>query len=509
MRPSPARIEAPEPDAWLPILHVTGELEALDLSGEIELLHLEEGYADLDRELADLEAGFWSTAPASLEEAVARVARHAPLEAEPPTGPVPGLDFVAPAATRSQEPAGGSPEGAVVAQPQAARIRHRTELVARRRTARLQHRIVGTALVVAILGAFAAVAPSLLGAAAPQRDVSVTIDGRTVSLTTRAATVGDLLAAHQVRLAPGDRAIPSLRAPLSEGLSIRVLRAFPVDVDVAGATRTVRTTQHTIAALRHELGLSPALVLAPRPTRLRAGVTLVFRMRYDVTLDVDGKAVAVRRSTALDVAALLTARHVALGARDEVTPPLATRLANGMAIKVFRLADGQVAERSEVPFTVQTRDDPSLAKGVQRLLQAGKKGEQRALYFVTTSNGAVVQKQLLGTELLVPPTPEVWVKGTKPPAPSAGSGPGPAAGPPRASGLATWYGAASGTCAHLTLAMGTTVTLTNRATGATARCRVADRGPQASTGRVIDLAPDVFRRLAPLGQGVVSVDLSW
>ena len=37
MRLSPARIEAPEPDVWLPILDVTGELEAIDVerSGEV------------------------------------------------------------------------------------------------------------------------------------------------------------------------------------------------------------------------------------------------------------------------------------------------------------------------------------------------------------------------------------------------------------------------------------------------------------------------------------------
>lgn len=524
VRPSPARIEAPEPDVWLPIAliggfafasprvdsgsppvdsggaaaDITGELEALDMSGELELLNLEEGHADLDRELGELEAGFWSTAATRLEEAVARVAPHAPLEAEPPTGPVPGLDFVAPVEAPEVVPAAGS----TACPPQAVRLHHRTELVTRRRTARLRRRIVSTALVVAILGAFAAVAPSLLGAAAPQRDVTITVDGHTFFLTTRAATVGELLAAHQVQLAPGDRVVPPGRAQLREGLPIHVLRAFPVDVDVDGATRTVRTTRRTIAPLRHELALSSALMLATSPSRLRAGAILVFRTPHRVTLDADGTSIEVARSTALDVAALLTAQLIALGARDEVTPALATRLANGMAIKVFRLADDQVAEQVAVPFTVQNRDDPSLPKGQTRLLRAGRNGVQRVLYRVTTSNGAVVAKQLLGTEMLVPPAPEVWVRGTKPPA-------APVPGPPKASGSATWYETAPGTCAHLTLAMGTTVTLTNRATGATAQCRVADRGPQVWTGHIFDLAPDVFRRLAPLGQGLVNVDASW
>jgi rare lipoprotein A (peptidoglycan hydrolase) len=48
------------------------------------------------------------------------------------------------------------------------------------------------------------------------------------------------------------------------------------------------------------------------------------------------------------------------------------------------------------------------------------------------------------------------------------------------------------------------VTITNRETGATAQCRVQDRGPETWTGHIIDLSTDVFRQLAPLSQGVLS-----
>jgi rare lipoprotein A (peptidoglycan hydrolase) len=44
--------------------------------------------------------------------------------------------------------------------------------------------------------------------------------------------------------------------------------------------------------------------------------------------------------------------------------------------------------------------------------------------------------------------------------------------------------------------------------GATATCTVSDRGPFAD-GMIIDLAKDVFSKLAPLSQGVVQVTISW
>jgi rare lipoprotein A (peptidoglycan hydrolase) len=139
------------------------------------------------------------------------------------------------------------------------------------------------------------------------------------------------------------------------------------------------------------------------------------------------------------------------------------------------------------------RDDPNLPVGQTRTIQGGVAGLRRDLYQVTTrDDGAVIARKQIGSELLTPPVAQVIVKGTQPL-------------PPSASGSATWYGTAPGrgTCAHLSLKFGTIVTLTNMATGATAQCRVADRGPEAWTGHIIDLAPDVFRRLAPLSQGVI------
>ncbi len=76
------------------------------------------------------------------------------------------------------------------------------------------------------------------------------------------------------------------------------------------------------------------------------------------------------------------------------------------------------------------------------------------------------------------------------------------------SGMASWYPAALGTCANLTLAFGTVVTITSVDSGASTTCVVDDRGPYPP-GRVIDLAEDVFAKLARPGQGIIRVRLDW
>src|SRR5207253_11087857 len=103
--------------------------------------------------------------------------------------------------------------------------------------------------------------------------------------------------------------------------------------------------------------------------------------------------------------------------------------------------------------------------------------------------------------------------GTPRSTPMSAAGPRPttpaaAAGNARAGG-ASWYDAARpGTSAHRTLPKGTVVHITDLSNGATATCTVEDRGPSVE-GLVIDLAKDVFSKMAPLSTGVIQVRISW
>jgi rare lipoprotein A len=75
-------------------------------------------------------------------------------------------------------------------------------------------------------------------------------------------------------------------------------------------------------------------------------------------------------------------------------------------------------------------------------------------------------------------------------------------------GLASFFSTSFGVCAHRSLPKGTVVTVTSLATGRTARCTVADRGPYVA-GRIIDLDPQTFRMIAPVSAGVVGVRIAW
>jgi rare lipoprotein A (peptidoglycan hydrolase) len=77
------------------------------------------------------------------------------------------------------------------------------------------------------------------------------------------------------------------------------------------------------------------------------------------------------------------------------------------------------------------------------------------------------------------------------------------------SGLASWFYAPAGTCAHRDLPLGTVVKVIRISTGVSTSCRVNDRGPTLATKRVIDLSQDTFEKLASKDAGVIDVRIEW
>jgi resuscitation-promoting factor RpfB len=446
VRPSPARAEAPEPDVWIPIL----DLELLEaLGSQIDPF--------LVRELEGLELVHFEPAAAATATPITEAPPAVELVAEllplpPPPEVVVGT--------------------AVAGQP--------------------HHRFMHWVILAVAMAVVAAGVPYFLRSPA-QRRVTLDVDGASFARTTRLDDVGGLLTAAGVALSPGDQVTPAPSSTLRDGTTVRVVRAFPVTVDVNGAARSVNTTATTVKALRRTLGIPAAMVAVGAPDRLRRDDRVVFRTPFAVTLITDGMSGALT-STARTVGELLAERGVQFVAGDQIDPGLDTPLAAGLAITVTHTSAGRVTEDTAVPFAVQERPDASLADGQRRVVQAGVDGTDRTTYQLTRDGDTVVGKQALGTVHVSAAQAEITAVGTQP------------LGAHQQSGTATWYATLHqpGTCAHLTIPFGTVVRVTDTDAGTSTTCRVADRGPEAWTGNLIDLSPDVFEQLQPLSAGVIA-----
>jgi hypothetical protein len=330
---------------------------------------------------------------------------------------------------------------------------------------------------------------------------------------TRGTSVSDVLRVANVSVAPADRVVPAADTRLTGSTAVRVLRAFPLTVDVDGAERTVRTTRRTAARLLPELAAAPNALVTSAPERLATGARVVVRTPRPVTLQVDGAARSLS-ATSLTVRELLTAEGITLGANDEVSPALDSRLADGQRVRVTRLAAGQRTALVSVPFGEERRNDPNLDAGQTRVVRAGSTGQNRVVYALTLRDGVEAGRSVVRTEVVRAPVSRIVAVGTRPVARrttaprTATAAPAPTSTGHSESGQGSYYDFTAASCAHKTLPFGTVVRITNLNTGAVTSCTIRDRGPFGA-GRILDMSKDTFGRIAPLSQGVVPVRIDW
>lgn len=324
-------------------------------------------------------------------------------------------------------------------------------------------------------------------------DVTVAVDGHRISVHTRASTVAGVLQGEGITLEAHDRVNPPLAASVEDGLAIQVIRARAVEIELNGARRAVWTAAATVEEMLAELGLDAEVVGVDLDAPVADASPVVLHRGSRVTLIADGGE-RVFLTQASTVEALLTDTGVQLDGDDEVAPGRDAAVTESLRIEVTRVDTDLTVEEHSIPFTTARRDDPSLLRGQVKTVQEGRVGLEKVEYRLTRRNGEIVDRVVVSRTKVREPTSRVLAVGTKS---TVNSG-----------GKASWYSGPAGTCAHRSLPMGTSVSVTNSGNGKAVVCRVADRGPFVE-GRVIDLSHDVFGQIASPGAGVINVTLSW
>ncbi|NLG84996.1 MAG: DUF348 domain-containing protein [Firmicutes bacterium] len=189
--------------------------------------------------------------------------------------------------------------------------------------------------------------------------VCLVVDGKAMVVRTRAARVGDLLRETGVFLRGGDKVTPAPTTHIEEGLTIKVERAFPVELVVGGTRQTVRTIARPV---RH----------------------------------------------------LLRACQIQLGPYDRVSPDLGQEVKPGVTVRVVRVESKEVHYREKVPPNVVIRKDPNLDYGVRRVLDEGRPGLVERGARLWLEDGKVYRREILSTRWLQSPERRLVALGTRP-----------------------------------------------------------------------------------------------
>ncbi len=231
-----------------------------------------------------------------------------------------------------------------------------------------------------------------------------------------------------------------------------------------------------------------------RETPVRAGMVVRVVPSRTVMLTVDGDERPPCRTTAPTVAVALTQCGVAVdAARDVITPMTMTPVADGMRIAVAHHREETVERVVAVPFETVERTDAKRAFGTRTVVQKGVPGRARVTERVVYTGGEEVAREEIGREMIRAPQDEIIAVGTKV---RLGK---------KHTGQASWYAYKGCDCAaNPWLPKGSYVKVTNRANGKSVIVRINDRGPFVP-GRIIDLDKVAFKKIAPLGAGVIDV----
>lgn len=206
----------------------------------------------------------------------------------------------------------------------------------------------------------------------------------------------------------------------------------------------------------------------------------------------DGKKESEYHTWVGSVRELLEEKDIELGLDDKIEPAQDSALTPNMAIAIVRVEITKVTVKETIDFKKTIKDDPTLDKGLTKTVQVGKKGERTKVFEVRRENGEEVSRKLLENKITKEAVEEIVARGTKEVVYGVGK--------------ATWFAAPALSAAHNSLPRGSKVLVTNLANGKSVEVTVVGGGIQG--GAVIDLSPDAFAKLAPLGSGVIQVKLT-
>jgi len=331
-----------------------------------------------------------------------------------------------------------------------------------------------------------------LGYVAVQKTITLVVDeGHPEAVRTMTASVGELLQTEGIVLGSGDLVMPPASTPLTDGMTVLVDRGWFIETNKPGPAQTGTWVMEGATA--------PHLMLATRDVEdsFSAGDLVGPTRTVTATVVVKGKDHDVV-TNAGTVRELLSAMGIAPDRNDRVLPSPRSPLRPGAVVRYDSVRFITREVRVPIPHTTFTDYSDRLEPGQVQVVREGTDGLLLETQRVKIVNGEVWGRSTVSRQVLSQAVAARRVVGAR----NASHG--------GQVGEASWYSFAPGsglTAAHPWLPFGTVVTVQNLANGKTVQVVINDRGPFG--GRVIDLSDEAFARIAPLGQGVCQVRLTW
>jgi resuscitation-promoting factor RpfB len=276
---------------------------------------------------------------------------------------------------------------------------------------------------------------SVIGAgfayAAKSKTVTLSVDGKVTEVSTRGATVEEVLGDEGISVDQRDAVAPSLSSNVADGSRIAVRFGRPLTLNVDGEKDKYWVTANSVNEALGQLGFrfSDADLSASRSAPIgRTGMDLRVATEKAITV-VDGAAKPRKvKTTSITVGETLKELDLKANKFDKVKPGESKEIDDGSRIVVTRISKVTKTENVAIDNETIVRYDDSMLEGNGKTVREGSEGLKEVTYRFTRENGERVATKVLKSETVREPVSRIEVQGTKEPEPEPAPAPDYSAG---------------------------------------------------------------------------------
>lgn len=246
-------------------------------------------------------------------------------------------------------------------------------------------------------------------------EVNVTQNGESQTVETHAKTVADIIEELDINVGEHDFISHNTDELIIANMDIQYKKAKKLVLTIDEEEDTYYTTQDTVAAFLDEVEVEVKEhdVLSVKPsTPIEEELEVLLDKAVQVTINDGGEETQVW-TTEENVSDLLSEQSIVLNELDRVEPKESRDLTSDSAVTITRVEKVTDIVEETVDYSTVKKNDNSIAKGKEEIVNAGEEGLVEKKYEVTLENGEEVDRVLLNEETKKESVKRVVAVGTK------------------------------------------------------------------------------------------------
>ncbi|WP_017470352.1 ubiquitin-like domain-containing protein [Amphibacillus jilinensis] len=246
-------------------------------------------------------------------------------------------------------------------------------------------------------------------------EIQFTYNDETETIETRAQTVEDLLEELDIEISEHDELSHSLDAAIESEMQIVYKEAQALTLVIDGESTMYYTTEKTVADFLDNIGVEVGehdQLNVDASDLIEADLTIVLDQAVQVIIK-DANEEEKVWTTEETVSELLESESIELDELDRLEPEEDDTITEDMKVRITRVEEVTDVVEETIDYATVRRDDDSLKKGTEEVVESGAEGLVEKEYRVTIENGEEVERELVNEEVKQESEQRIIAVGTK------------------------------------------------------------------------------------------------